>query len=363
MIYFAINEFMQYRVITTTKIKSEKEMILPGLTFCVEYHFNQTDMEPFIAKDMVLECKLPRNSTTSKSCNLTDLTLLNEFEFDNKCFQINVGKNRELLAKSVSEGPEFGIHIFLYFPNSDISYSVKLGISDNSASVVYHDVNKYLYPGYNTQVALSKTNQIALGTPYSDCNDSVDYRSLTCIDDCFNKKVSVACGCDWEEAKCRKSCKDSWRDTSKIEIIDEIFSNPITIKSQCRLKCPVECNQVTFSFNRIDIALSGENIGDNEDFLYYTDSKLNAEKKFNLTDLSQEDFDKRATVLLIYFERLETTEINERDAFSSIFSVGGSIRSLIPKEVNNLEAAINNVNEFTAETIHKLISNNKNEAK
>jgi chromosome partitioning protein len=46
-----------------------------------------------------------------------------------------------------------------------------------------------------------------------------------------------------------------------------------------------------------------------------------------------------------------TTEINERDAFSSIFSVGGSIRSL------------NNVNEFTAETIHKLKSNNKNEAK
>lgn len=58
-----------------------------------------------------------------------------------------------------------------------------------------------------------------------------------------------------------------------------------------------------------------------------------------------------------------TTEINERDAFSSIFSVGGSIRSLTPKEVNNLEAAINNVNEFTAETIHKLKSNNKNEAK
>jgi len=48
------------------------------------------------------------------------------------------------------------------------------------------------------------------------------------------------------------------------------------------------------------------------------------------------------------------SEINERDAFSAIFSVGGSVRSLNPKEVNNLEAAINNVNEFTAEVIHKL---------
>lgn len=48
------------------------------------------------------------------------------------------------------------------------------------------------------------------------------------------------------------------------------------------------------------------------------------------------------------------TEINERDAFSALFSVGGSVRSLNQSEVNNLEAAINNVNEFTAEVIQKL---------
>lgn len=56
------------------------------------------------------------------------------------------------------------------------------------------------------------------------------------------------------------------------------------------------------------------------------------------------------------------TEINERDAFSAIFSVGGSVRSLNPKEVNNLEAAINNVNDFTAEVIHKIkLAQNKRE--
>lgn len=48
------------------------------------------------------------------------------------------------------------------------------------------------------------------------------------------------------------------------------------------------------------------------------------------------------------------TEINERDAFSAIFSVGGSIRTLSRQEVNNLDAAIENVRAFAAETIAKL---------
>lgn len=48
------------------------------------------------------------------------------------------------------------------------------------------------------------------------------------------------------------------------------------------------------------------------------------------------------------------TEIYERDAFSAIFAVGGSVRSLNPKEVNNLSAAIDNVQGFAAEVIGKL---------
>lgn len=48
------------------------------------------------------------------------------------------------------------------------------------------------------------------------------------------------------------------------------------------------------------------------------------------------------------------TEINERDAFSAIFSVGGSIRTLSKKDVNNLEAAVTNVENYTSEVVEKL---------
>ncbi|SEA87660.1 ParA family protein [Rubrimonas cliftonensis] len=47
-------------------------------------------------------------------------------------------------------------------------------------------------------------------------------------------------------------------------------------------------------------------------------------------------------------------EINERDAFSALFAVGGTVRDLDPKSVNNLAAAIDNVAAFAAETIERL---------
>ncbi|ABM45373.1 ParA family protein [Bartonella bacilliformis] len=55
------------------------------------------------------------------------------------------------------------------------------------------------------------------------------------------------------------------------------------------------------------------------------------------------------------------TEIHERDAFSAIFSTGGSHRNLNPKEVNNLKAAIDNIELFTAEVVTKLKANQNKE--
>lgn len=51
------------------------------------------------------------------------------------------------------------------------------------------------------------------------------------------------------------------------------------------------------------------------------------------------------------------TEINERDAFSAIFAVGGGVRSLNPREVNNLDAAVGNARDFAEEVIRTLRQN------
>ncbi|CDO47451.1 hypothetical protein [Bartonella henselae] len=51
------------------------------------------------------------------------------------------------------------------------------------------------------------------------------------------------------------------------------------------------------------------------------------------------------------------TEINERDAFSAIFATGDFHRDLNTKEVNDLNAAMNNYEVCAAEVIKKLRDN------
>lgn len=55
-------------------------------------------------------------------------------------------------------------------------------------------------------------------------------------------------------------------------------------------------------------------------------------------------------------EQVDTfaTELAERDAFSAIFTTGGSVRALDPQTVNNLDRAIENVEAYAAEVIAKL---------
>lgn len=47
-------------------------------------------------------------------------------------------------------------------------------------------------------------------------------------------------------------------------------------------------------------------------------------------------------------------EINERDAFSAIYTMGGSIRELDDSQTNGIDRAIENVGAYVSETIQKL---------
>ena len=49
-----------------------------------------------------------------------------------------------------------------------------------------------------------------------------------------------------------------------------------------------------------------------------------------------------------------TAHLHERDAFRAIFSFGGTLESINPKAVGNLEAAINNARDLTSEVVDLL---------
>ena len=48
------------------------------------------------------------------------------------------------------------------------------------------------------------------------------------------------------------------------------------------------------------------------------------------------------------------TELNERDAFSALYTTGGTLRDLDPTEVNNIDKAIENAFAFASEVVRKI---------
>ena len=58
-----------------------------------------------------------------------------------------------------------------------------------------------------------------------------------------------------------------------------------------------------------------------------------------------------------------TTKLYDREAFRAIFSYGGTVSALKDKGVSNLNAALGNALEFTAELVERLRNGNKNVVK
>jgi len=154
----------------------------------------------------------------------------------------------------------------------------------NNEQIAYKDIVEILHPGHETYIALSKTEQTALGPPNSHYNDAVDYKQMACVENCYNKNMSESCQCKYPDGCLRR---EKWS-----SLCWKSFNTSESLWYDCRIQCPVECNLVTYSFNRIDI----------------------------------KGVEERSARLFIYFYRLETTQITQSESItltSLIANVGG----------------------------------------
>jgi len=317
LIYQAVDQYLAFGVITTTKIKNEKEMILPAITFCAA---NETDHEIIpIIQDMVLQTLLINGRSgpmlNFRQSDPTDLEIFDYHLFKNvTCIQLNFGTDTETLTKVAGDGLFHGYLVDFFLPLNTTLYFV---ITDNNARVVYGEVNEIVFPGQASYIALSKTNQTALGPPYSDCVDTVNYRQMTCTEDCVKKNMSDACGCEYPLGCLNRN---EWN-----VVCSNNNANYNTVLFKCKLRCPVECNQITYSYNRINNEL---NIEQELVALHAENYKYMIEKKFKSPNMSLDKFKKRLARLYIYFDRLETTEITQSGSMSLtslIANVGGHL--------------------------------------
>jgi amiloride-sensitive sodium channel subunit alpha len=291
LIYQAVDQYSQFDVITMTKIKGEPNLAMPAITFC------SPDNNTY---DMIIACI----DRSGKDCKMNNLTLYDRYYHPLYCVQLNNGKNVTELQSNA------GIAYFLtlYQPkHTDLS----LAITDNNARVILNEASVNVYPGYETDLVLSKTVKTILGPPYSNCYLSTDYRQVNCIEDCDKKAMIEACGCGYDKV-CQLSDQTP-------KICYDAYYYPSGILSKCNQECPVECNQVSFQTKRVDIELDIDN-----DVVHYYKSTLT--EKFNISEYTDDEFKKRVTRMYIYFDKLEITEITQSPSISLtslIANVGG----------------------------------------
>jgi len=229
------------------------------------------------------------------------------------CLQINHGTSLTELAKATGEGERYGYTIYAYVHSSK---PFMYGITDNSAKIVHENIYQDIHPGQLMEIALSKTNQTALAQPYSNCNETKDYRQVNCRDDCFNEKMTEICGCPFP-----KECGLFSERTNECIKAD---SKAVSIRSQCSLTCPAECIQVNFAINTVYVKWELEE----EYFDYY---KSKASKKFNIKGMTDDGLRKGFSKIHIYFTRLETTMITQSPSMTLtnlIANMGGLLGNL-----------------------------------
>jgi len=308
LIYQAVEQYCQYDVVTMTKIKRDVEMTLPAVTFCSKFENNY---------NMIIDCA---HGTSHNGCKIRNLTLYDRESNLSYCVQLNYGTNTTELQKVTGMGWEYGYRLTMYQPwQPDNNFYV--AFTDNSARVVQEEAREYVYSGQETEIVLSKTVQTALGAPHSKCNESTDYRQVTCKEDCYNEAMTKACGCGFP-AECATS---RYRNQKCMDA----YSNRNDFLLKCNQECPVECNQVSFPLNRVDVGLNFfKNTMDfdskaNRSLTYY---KAKVSKKFNISDKSDDEIKQCLTWIYIYFNKLETIEIIQSPSITTtslIANVGG----------------------------------------
>jgi len=278
-----------------TKIHRQKEMTLPAVTICSPYENTY---------DMIILCDIK-----GQACQMNNLTLYNRNSHPEYCVQFNYGKNATELQKQFKEGYN-GYYFMVYGPK--FYPYIRMTFTDNKARVVLEEVRELVYPGQDTDVILSKTVQTALSLPYSNCDESTEYRQVNCIEDCFGNAMAKLVGGRFE-----LYCLPYWSNYS--EECQNAYNHSSEIESKCKQECPVECKQVNFQWKRNDIEWNIHNYT-----LNYFKSLIS--EKFNISEDDDDKIKKKMTQVFIFFDKFETTEITQSPSITTtslIANVGG----------------------------------------
>ena len=203
------------------------------------------------------------------------------------------------------------------------------GVFDNSLTLRSDEIKYVASPGISYTIELKKTVTDKLGEPFNKCDDNTkdlktqlakeiafrgsDYRQEGCYDLCRLHFMEKSCNCSLPY-----QLGFGGNDTCNIDCIEYIIETFDYI-GNCSLKCPLECDSVTF-----DLVREEEKIFDPYNFGVII-SNLNKSNKFS--NYTLESIKEKLIYLEINFEKMSFTQLTEipKKTFTDLISDLGGI--------------------------------------
>ncbi|CAF0901340.1 unnamed protein product [Brachionus calyciflorus] len=307
----SINDYYEYRVLTTFEIVQESSNLFPVITICNlnEYDLSKNtnllnmsnylientddkDLNPketfekikkeflknaniteleetrFKLNDMLISCNF-----NEIKCDLTDFTLIKNELYGN-CYSFNMAKNESIRSTS-KYGPKYGLQMEFYIghPESSSPTSLTSGailfINNQSSLVRLTDPGIELSPGTQTNIAINRMFIYKLPQPYSDCiqgdlyeNNETYFVQMTlskrenysqsfCLDICYENYLVNECNCTDKDLNntCYLNTENFW---CFYEMKKKFFD--LNFNENCKQQCPIECERVTYKVASLSTA-------------------------------------------------------------------------------------------------------------
>ena len=269
------------------------------------------------------------------------------------CFKFNSGKlkngSNADLKKVTYSGKNFGLMLELFVGDASDprSFSTNAGAhifihNDSVTPKSYEGLD--LNVGMTTNIALHKTYTSKLPIPYSDCTDELNdinsydseyyriimntnysYTQSDCFDLCYQKSVMNQCDCydgsigffDRDQHPCTNSNETS----CQIEIYLTFFN--MGYEKLCANQCPLECHSTSYS------STASYSVFPTMAYAYSLIKDKSFLSRFeNSTNVNYETIKQNILSVNIYFDRLESTTIQEgkqTEFVDLVAGIGGTL--------------------------------------
>ena len=262
-IYLLVDSYQQYlefNVVTQTKINDEYPMIFPAITFC-PLKFDFKEKPPFVKLNL---------SNVFESCTFENLTSCSIDDFIEykvnygvkiiNCYQFNTGRDANNKEVNILKSYIFGIF-------SGLSVTFKLSVDeflvyfvgDNLVRPIHAELTNMVQPGKMVFVGIKKTVDIKEPKPYSNCTKD--------IDEFFSDEVKkiIESNITYRAANCFENCFYENRD-SNASFYEKLGS--------CGNVCPFECQTNSFDVTKNELFLSLEDKRFLQMNFFYDNSKV-----------------------------------------------------------------------------------------